>query len=333
MAIDIGRRQFISALGGMTVAWPLVARAQQPERVRRVGVLLGGAASDPDFQSNVRAFEEALRSLGWTSGRDIVIDYRWVSGNAALAREFTRELLGMSPDLIVAVGLAPIAALRDATHTVPVVFARLSDPVGLGFVTNLARPGGNVTGFTNFESSIAGKWLQTLKEIAPETVRVAVMANPEVSLLDSYFRSIASVAGALSVEPVQAPVRNQDDIERAIAAANGKPGGGLIVLPDGFTISNATTIIAQAAKYRLPAIYPFRFFASDGGLVSYGVNTNEELRGAASYVDRILKGERPADLPVQEPTKFELVVNLKTAKALGLTVPQTLLATADEVIE
>ena len=190
MAIDIGRRQFISALGGMTVAWPLVARAQQPERVRRVGVLLGGAASDPDFQSNVRAFEEALRSLGWTSGRDIVIDYRWVSGNAALAREFTRELLGMSPDLIVAVGLAPIAALRDATHTVPVVFARLSDPVGLGFVTNLARPGGNVTGFTNFESSIAGKWLQTLKEIAPETVRVAVMANPEVSLLDSYFRSI-----------------------------------------------------------------------------------------------------------------------------------------------
>ncbi|MGA9431044.1 MAG: ABC transporter substrate-binding protein [Xanthobacteraceae bacterium] len=261
------------------------------------------------------------------------IDDRWVSGNAALAQQFARELLDMSPDLIVAVGFAPTAVLRDATRTVPIVFARLSDPVGLGFVTNLARPGGNVTGFTNFEPSIAGKWLQTLKGIAPETVRVAVLANPEVSLLDSYFRSITSVAGALSVEPVQAPVRNRDDIEHAIAATNDKSGGGLIVLPDGFTISNGTTIIAQAAKYRLPAIYPFRFFVSDGGLVSYGINTNEELRGAASYVDRILKGEKPANLPVQEPTKFELVVNLKTAKALGLTVPPNMLALADEVIE
>jgi putative ABC transport system substrate-binding protein len=327
------RRQFITLLGGTVLAWPLVARAQQAERVRRVGVLMGGSASDPDFQSSVRAFEDALRDLGWTSGSNIVIDYRWISGDAALARALASELLGMSPDAVLAVGLAPIVALRDATHTVPVVFARVSDPVGLGIVTSLARPAGNVTGFINFEPAIAGKWLQTLKEIAPGIIRVAVVANPEVSAFDSYFRSITSVAGALAVEPVQAHVRNRDDIERVIAAANDKPGGGLIVLPDGFVIGNRATIIAQAAKYRLPAIYPFRIFASDGGLVSYGINTNEQLRGAASYVNRILKGEKPADLPVQEPTKFEFVINLKTAKALGLTIPEALLVRADEVIE
>jgi putative ABC transport system substrate-binding protein len=333
MAIDIGRRQFISAIGGATVAWPLAARAQQAERVRRVGVLMGGSPNDPDFQSNTRAFEDALRDLGWTSGRNILIDYRWISGDAALARTLASELLGMSPDVVLTVGLAPIVALHDATHTVPVVFARVSDPVGLGIVASLARPGGNVTGFINFEPAIAGKWLQTLKEIAPGTIRVAVIANPEVSAFDSFFHSITSVAGALAVEPVQAPVRNRDDIERAIAAANDMPGGGLIVLPDGFIIGNRATIIAQAAKNRLPAIYPFRFFASDGGLVSYGINTNEQLRGAASYIDRILKGEKAADLPVQAPTKYELVINLKTAKALGLSIPQTLIATADEVIE
>jgi len=207
------RREFITLLGRAALAWPLAARAQQGERMRRIGVLMGGAASDPDFQSNVKAFEKALRDLGWTSGGNIVIDYRWASGNDALARAFARELLGMSPDLVVAVGLVSIVALRDATHTVPIVFARVSDPVGFGFVASLARPGGNVTGFVNFEPAIAGKWLQTLKEIAPETIRVAVIANPEVSALETFFRSIASVAGALAVEPVQAPVRNLEHFQ------------------------------------------------------------------------------------------------------------------------
>jgi putative ABC transport system substrate-binding protein len=240
----------------------------------------------------------------------------------------------MTPDVVLAVGgPAPVVALRDETHTLPIVFARVSDPVGQGLVASLARPGGNVTGFSNFEPEMAGKWLETLEAIAPHIIRVVVIGNPETSVLDVFFRSIVAASGSLTVETVRTPIQNVDDIKRAIAAAGDKPGGGLIVVPDAFNSSNRAAIIAQASQYRVPAIYPFRIYPSEGGLVSYGIESKEQLRGAASYVDRILNGEKPAELPVQMPTTFDLVINLKTAKALGLTVPPTLLAIADQVIE
>jgi putative ABC transport system substrate-binding protein len=244
-----------------------------------------------------------------------------------------KELLGMAPDVVVAAGLAPLAAFRDQTTTLPIVFARVSDPIEQGFVKSLAKPGGNITGFSNFEPAMAGKWLQTLKDVAPSVMLVALMANPDTSALDNYFSSAATAARALAVEPIRAPIQNLDDVQHVIAAIAQKPGAGLIVLPDGLALSNRATVIALAAQYRVPAIYPFRVCASDGGLVAYGVDANAQFRGAASYVDRILKGAKPGDLPVQEPDKFELVVNLKTAKALGLTVSPNLLLTADEVIE
>lgn len=239
----------------------------------------------------------------------------------------------MSPDVILTTGTASIAALRAETQTVPVVFTRVSDPVGQGFVDNLAKPGGNVTGFSNFEPAIAGKWLQTLKEIAGDIVRVVVIANPETSALDNYFRAVVAVSGTLGVEPVRAPIHNFDDIESTIAAAADAKGGGLIILPDALILNYRAPVIAAARKYRLPAIYPFRLFAKEGGLVSYGIDTTEQFRGAASYVHRILRGEKPGDLPVQAPVKFELVINLTTAKALGLTISPALLSIADDLIE
>jgi len=334
MALGIGRRRFISALGGATVAWPLAdARGQQGGRVRRVAALFG-PPKDSDTEANIAAFEKTLQSLGWALGRDVVIDYRFGAAiDPVRARTLAKEVLAMAPDVVLVLGSAPLAALRNETRTVPIVFTRVSDPVEQGFVASLAKPGGNVTGFSNFEPPMAGKWLQTLKDVAPAVTRVAVIANPEGAPLDNYFQAITAPATALGVEPVRAAVHNIDDVQRVIAAMSEKPGGGLIIPPDPVTLSNRAAVIAAAAKYRLPAIYPFRVYASEGGLVAYGVNTNEQFRGAASYVDRILKGEKPTDLPVQAPDKFELVVNLKTAKALGITVSPNLLLTADEVIE
>ena len=326
------RREFIAGLGS-TSAWTMVARAQQPERARRIGVLQSSSETDPEGHSNLTTFKKNLDSLGWTVGRNLIIDYRWANGNIDRVRTLAKELLSATPDVILATGTASVAVLREETHTVPVVFARVTGPVELGFVASLARPGGNVTGFTNFDYSIGGKWLQILKEIAPDVRRVVVIGNPESSTLDGYFRSIAADSSSLAVVPVQAAVHKPEEITQAIAGSGEQQGGGLIVVPDAFTLSNRALVVAQAMQHRVPAIYPFRFFAAEGGLVSYGINTDEQYIGAARYVDRILKGEKPANLPVQQPTKFELVINLKTAKALGLSVPSALLTRADEVIE
>ncbi len=329
----VKRREFIALLGGAAAGWPLAARAQQGGRVRWVAALIG-PPKDSDTEANIAAFEKTLQSLGWTLGRDVAIDYRFGAAiDPARARTLAKELLATMPDVVLVLGSAPLAALRDETRTVPIVFTRVSDPVEQGFVASLPKPGGNVTGFSNFEPAMAGKWLQTLKDVAPAVTRVAVIANPDGAPLDNYFQAITAPATALGVEPVRAAVHNLDDVQRAIAAISEKPGGGLVILPDPVTLSNRAAVIALAAKYRVPAIYPFRVYASEGGLVAYGVNTNEQFRGAAVYVDRILKGEKPADLPVQAPDKFELVVNLKTAKALGITVSPNLLLTADDVIE
>jgi putative ABC transport system substrate-binding protein len=293
-----------------------------------------GGAPAPDTQSDMAAFAESLQKFGWSIGRNLIIDYRWAAGDVSRARVFARELLSLAPDVVLATGTGPVVVLREETRTVPIVFARVSDPLGQGFVTSLARPGGNVTGFSNFEFEMGGKWLQILKEVAPNITRVAVIADPDQSNLDSFFHWVAAASGSLAVDSLRVPVRNLQELERAIATASGKPGGGLIVLPDGFfLLSNRAAVIAQAMKYDLPAIYPFRFFATDGGLVSYGINTNEQYRGAALYVDRILKGESAADLPVQAPTKFELIVNLRTAKAMGLTIAESFLLRADEVVD
>jgi putative tryptophan/tyrosine transport system substrate-binding protein len=331
----VRRRDFIAALAGAFAAIgarPFIAHAQQGGAGRRIAVLIG-QGKNSDVQANIDAFETGLKELGWNLGRDLVIDYRFGATDPSRAAAMAKELLGMAPDVVVAAGLAPLGAFRDQTATLPIVFARTSNPIEQGFVKSLAKPGGNITGFSNFEPAMAGKWLQTLKDVAPSVVRVALMANPYSSALDNYFSSAATAAHALAVEAVRAPIQNLDDVQHVIAAIAQKPGAGLVVLPDGLALSNRATVIALAAQYRVPAIYPFRVCASDGGLVAYGVDANAQFRGAASYVDRILKGAKPGDLPVQEPDKFELVVNLKTAKALGLTVSPNLLLTADEVIE
>jgi putative ABC transport system substrate-binding protein len=325
------RRKFVGLLGG-AIAWPIAASAQQ-DRVKRVGVLEGGNPTEPDAEADKAAFEESLQSLGWTLGRNIVVEYHWAGGDADVALAQAKDLLRMSPDVVVTVGLAPTTALHGETHTLPIVFARVSDPVGKGFVANLARPGGNVTGFSNFELTMGGKWLETLKEIAPGVTRVAVIGNPGTSALDGFFRSVVAASGVLRIEPLEKPVRNLRELEIAMAETAGKPGTGVIVPPDGFMITNRNAVMMRADELHIPVIYPFRFFTAAGGLVSYGIKTTEQFRGVASYVDRILKGEKPSDLPVQAPTKFELVINLKSAKAIGLTVPSAMLVRADEVIE
>jgi putative tryptophan/tyrosine transport system substrate-binding protein len=331
----VKRREFIAVLARAFAAIgarPFTADAQQGGGVRHIAVL-DGQGKNSDVQAHIDAFEKGLQELGWHLGRDLVIDYRFGATDPARAAAMTKELLAVAPDLVVAVGLVTLRAFRDQTTTVPIVFAGVSDPVEQGFVKSLAKPGGNITGFSNFEPAMAGKWLQTLRDVAPSVARVAVMANPYTSALDNYFSSAATAAHALAVEPIRAPIQTLDDIQHVIATIAQKPGGGLVVLPDGLALSNRASVVALTAQYRVPAIYPFRVFASDGGLVAYGIDTNAQFRGAASYVDRILKGAKPGDLPVQEPDKFELVVNLKTAKALGLTVSPNLLLTADEVIE
>jgi putative ABC transport system substrate-binding protein len=328
---QIKRREFIALLVGVAATWPLAARAQPPDRVRRVGVLMG-IADDPEGQARVMVFKQALHALGWIEGRNVQFIYRWSAGDAAHARQFANELLDLRSDVILA-NSTPIAlAVRDTTRTTPTVFVQVSDPVTAGVVQGLARPGGNLTGFSNFEPSIASKWLELVKGIAPNTARVAYLFNPNTAPL-FYARAVETAAPVLSVKPFAAAVHDTDELERVIEQFASASDGALLVLPDLFTATNRRSIIALAARHRLPAIYPFRYFVAGGGLMSYGIEMLETYRQAAGYVDRILKGDRPGDLPVQQPTKFEFVINLKTANALGLTVPDKLLVAADEVIE
>jgi putative tryptophan/tyrosine transport system substrate-binding protein len=325
------RHEFISLIGSGAVAWPLATRAQQPERVRRIGMFMG-IPDDSEGQARVAAFRQALHALGWTEGRNVQFDYRWTASNAAQAHEFAKELLDMRPDVILANSTLVAVAVRDTSGTMPTVFVQVSDPVAAGVVQSLARPGGNLTGFTNFESSMASKWLELLRVIAPNITRVAYLFNPNTAPL-IYVRSIKSAAALLSVKSVAAEVYSAVEMERVIEQFARESNSALLVLPDTFTSANRQSIIVLAARHRLPAIYPFRYFVVIGGLISYGIEVLDTYRQAASYVDRLLKGAKPAELPVQLPTKFELVINLKTAKALGLDVPPTLLARADEVIE
>jgi putative tryptophan/tyrosine transport system substrate-binding protein len=327
---DMKRREFMILLGGAS-AWPLAARAQQPDRVRRVGVLMG-IADDPEGQSRVMVFRQALQALGWTEGRNIQFIYRWSAGDVMQARPFAKELLDLRSDVILANSTPIAVAVRDITRTIPTVFVQVSDPVTAGVVQSLARSGNNLTGFTNFEPSIASKWLELVKRVAPNITRVAYLFNPNTAPL-LYARAVETAAPLLSLTPFAAAVHNAAEMEREIEQFAREPGGALLVLPDLFTATNRQSIIALAARHRLPAVYPFRYFVASGGLMSYGIEMLETYRQAASYVDRILKGERPGDLPVQQPTKFELVINLKTAQTLGITVPPALLARADEVIE
>jgi ABC-type uncharacterized transport system substrate-binding protein len=327
------RREFISLLGGAAATWPLTARAQQAERVRRVGVLMHLAADDPEGQPRITAFEQGLRELGWAVGRNLRIDYRWAAGDPDRLRKYAAELAALAPDVILAGGGTPlVVALQQATATVPIVFVGVADPVGAGLVGSLARPGSNATGFTVYEYSISGKWLELLKEIAPRVTRAAVIRELAIAGTGQ-LGAIQSVAPSLGVELFPIGVRDAGEIERAVMAFSRGSNGGLIVTGSPSTLVHRHQIITLAARHLLPAVYPYRYFVASGGLVSYGPDVIDQFRSAASYVDRILKGEKPADLPVQAPTKYELVVNAKTAKQLGLEIPPTLLARADEVIE
>jgi putative tryptophan/tyrosine transport system substrate-binding protein len=330
------RRDFIAGLGA--AAWARAAQAQQRERMRHVGVLMSGGATDFEQQSLVGAFVQALRSLGWVDGQNLRIEMRWNNGNAQLARDYAAELVGLSPNVILSSSTTNTVEALRATRKIPIVFTLVSDPVAQGFVPNLSHPGGNATGFANPEFSIAGKWLDLLKQIVPRLERVALVFNPDTSPQSKYFLSYIEVAArSLGVEVISAPVHDVTEIEPAIERFSGPPNGGLILPTDAFTTTHRKLIVELAARYRLPAISGNKSgdndFARDGGLMYYGSSTIEEFRGAALYVDRILKGEKPADLPVQAPTRFELVINLKTAEVLGLIIPETLLATADEVIQ
>jgi putative tryptophan/tyrosine transport system substrate-binding protein len=326
------RREFITLLGG-AAAWPLVARAQQPERMRRIGALLPWTVDDAEGRSRMTTFSQALQQLGWTVGQNIRIDYRWGDGKADTMRKNAAELVALAPDVILASSSGAVAPLLEATRTVPIVFTAVADPVGAGYVDSLARPGGNTTGFTIYEYSISGKWLELLKEITPRITRAAVIRDPAIAAGPGQFAAIQAVASSLGVELRPVDVRDAGEIERAITVFAQGSNSGLIVTGSAGAVFHRELIIGLAARYRLPAIYNARFWAADGGLMSYGPDFLDQLRRAAGYVDRILKGEKPADLPVQAPTKYELVINLKTAKALGLEIPSSVLARADEVIE
>jgi ABC-type uncharacterized transport system substrate-binding protein len=331
MAISIGRRQFIGALGG-TVAWPLAARAQQGERMRRIGVLLPVAADDTAAQALYAAFVQGLQQLGWTDGRNVRIDTRWGAGNAADSRKYATELVALAPDVILASGVS-VEPMLEATRIVPIVFTIVPDPVGSGFVDSLSRPGGNATGFLTFEYSLCGKWPELLKEITPGATRAAVLRDAAVAAGIGQFAVIQSVAPSVGMEVSPVNVRDAAEIERTVAAFAHAANGGLIVTFSALAAVHRDLIIALAARHKLPAVYYERTFVTGGGLISYGANFLDQFRQAAGYVDRILKGEKPADLPVQAPTKYELVLNLKTAKTLGLDIPPTVLARADAVIE
>ncbi len=325
------RRSFITLLGGAAAAWPLVARAQQAERMRRIGVLMNTAADDPEGQARLGAFVQRLQEFGWTDGRNVRIDTRWGT-DAGSTRRYAGELVALAPDVILASASAALGALQT-TRTVPIVFVSIIDPVGAGLVESLARPGGNITGFSLFEYGLSGKWLELLKEIAPGVMRVAVLRDTAVGSGVGQYAIIQAVAPSLGVELRPIDMRDADEIERAVVAFARLPNSGLIIAGAPSLVVHRNLIITLAARHQLPAVYPFPYFARSGGLISYGADSIDPYRRAAGYVDRILKGEKPADLPVQAPTKYELVVNLKTAKALGLEVPPTLLARADEVIE
>jgi putative ABC transport system substrate-binding protein len=328
------RRDFIKAIG-VSVTWPLPARAQQAQGVRRIGVLMGYPDSEPEGQANVAAFGEALQQLGWAQGSKARIETRWAPpGNAEVLRRFAKELVALQPDLIISHSTPTTAALLEETRSIPIVFAFVSDPLGSGFVANFPHPGGNVTGFIVMEPGIAGKWRELLKQIAPGVARAAILFNPTTAPYANYYlEPFKAAARSFAVEETIAPVRDGSELETVIAAQASKPNGGFVVMPDAFTDTYRKQIISLAAHYDLPAVYPFRYWAKDGGLLSYGVDQIDNFRRAAVYADRILKGEKPADLPVQAPSKFQLVINLKTAKALGLTVSRDFLLVADEVIE
>ena len=328
----IRRRDFITLLGG-AAAWPLAAKAQQPERVRRIGVLLPATADDPNFQARLGAFLQALALLGWTIGRNVRIDTRWAGANAADIRGHAAELGALAPDVILAHGSSAVAPLLQATRTVPVVFAVVTDPVAAGLIDSLARPGGSATGFMDFEYGLSGKWLELLKQIAPSMTRVMVLRDATQGSGTSEFAAIQAVAPSLRVEVNPVNMRDAGEIERAVATFAHSPNGGLIVTTGGAAWLHRDLIITLTAKYKVPAVYYERFFVAAGGLISYGPDYIDQYRQAAGYVDRILRGEKPADLPVMQPTKYETALNMKTAKALGLTIPETLLATADEVIQ
>ena len=333
MTVTIGRRELLAALGGAAAAWPLAAGAQQGGRMRRVGVLQNLASDDPAEQARLMAFGQGLQELGWTIGQNVRIENRWSAGDPDRIRRNTEEMVALAPDVILASGNAGVAPLLQATRTVPVVFVIVPDPVGAGFVDSLARPGGNATGFIAYEYGLSGKWLEVLKEIAPGVTRAAVIRDPALASGPGQFAAIQSIAPSLGVEVSPVNVRDAGEIERAITAFAHSPNGGLIVTGSALVGIHRHLIIALAARHKLPAVYVERTYVAAGGLISYGSDFLDQYRRAASYVDRILKGEKPADLPVQQPTKYELVINLKTAKALGLEVPPTLLARADEVIE
>ena len=327
------RREFITLLGGTVAPWPLAAWAQQGEQMRRIGVLLGATADDMEFQAWVGAFRQALQELGWIDGRNVRIDMHWATFNVAGIRKHAEELAALAPDVILAPGASTVGPLLQATRTVPIVFPIMADPVAGGFVDSLARPGGNTTGFMLFEYSISGKWLELLKQIAPDVTRVAVLGDTSTPTGPAQFGVIQAVAPSLRVEVTSLNKRDAGEIERTVTAFARSPNGGLIVTAGGRALLNRDLIIKQAALHKLPAIYFDRSFVAAGGLISYGPDRIDMWRKAAGYVDRILKGEKPADMPVQAPTKYQLVINLKTAKALGLDVPMHLQQTADEVIE
>jgi putative ABC transport system substrate-binding protein len=328
----VKRRDFMRLFGGAVLAWPLAARAQQPARMQRVGVLMNRVADDPEGQARLAAFVQGLQQLGWAEGRNVRIEVRWTGGVADDLRKYAAELAALAPDVILTDGAVGVAAMQNATRTVPIVFVTVPDPVGAGFVKSLARPGGNTTGFTAFEYAIGAKWLELLKEIAPSLTRAVVLRDPTIAAGIGQFAAIQAV-GPIGMELSVVDSRGADAIEQGVAEFARGPNGGLIVTVEPFGANHPSVITALAARYKLPAVYPFRYFVSVDGLMSYGPDLVSQFRPAAGYVDRILRGEKSADLPVQTPTKYELVINLRTAKALGIEVPPMLLARADEVIE
>jgi putative ABC transport system substrate-binding protein len=327
------RRQFITLVGGAAV-WPLAARAQQPERMRRIGVLMGYAENDSEAQARLEAFKQALLALGWDEGRNLQIDLRWASGDIDRASNFAKELVALHPDVILSNTTPVTAALQRETKTIPIVFVAVSDPVGAGFVQSLPRPGSNITGFINLEPTIGGKWLDLLKEIAPRLTRVAVMFNPQTApYTEIYLLPMEAAGKQFGVKPFAAPVHREADIEKVISELGREPDSGLIAMTDGFMTVHRKATVELAMRHKVPLMYFISVVPREGGLISYGIDLTNEFQRTASYVDRILRGAKPAELPVQLPTKFELVINLKTAKVLGLTIPPSLLATADDVIE
>jgi putative ABC transport system substrate-binding protein len=333
MAIGVGRREFVAGLGGAAAAWPLMASAQQGERIRRIGVLTGGAENDPIARTWIATFRQGLQQFGQTDGSNVRIDTRWAAGNLVDERKYAAELVALTPDVILAVGGPSVESLLQVTRTVPIVFTLVADPIGSGFVDSLSRPSGNVTGFMQFEYSLCGKWLELLKEIAPGVTRAAVFRDSADTSVIGQLAVIQSVAPSVGVDVSPINMGDAAEFERAVAAFARSGNGGLIVPATGLAVFRRDLIVALAAQHKLPTVYFQRQFVNAGGLISYGSNFFDEFRQAAGYVDRILNGEKPADLPVQAPTKYELIINTKTAKALDLSIPPTLLARADEVIE